>query len=278
MKIADHLFLIDATTSMRSTIKAAHQKAKDIATSAKSEFPDVKFRFGCICYRDPVNHRKDVHQIHLFNENIEKLIAFLETVTAKGGGGDGPEDFVGAFQNALDLNWNETSSKTITLIADAPPHGKLFCGFENHEDQVELLLNLLKEVASRKIYLSVISLNNGIDSAKTIFENIFKQQNENLIQWESFAIKKHSKKHHKKHHHNEKQNKKEHNNEQAKTKSVHESKNHHSTSKDVHQVSDSDSSDNESQIASKLYGSSLDVIRTSQSAISTQKDSLGSKK
>jgi hypothetical protein len=134
MQIVDHLFMIDATGSMASVLKATHEKVKEIAVQLRDEFPDVQFRFACVCYRDPVDSPTDQHEVLQFDKNIEKFMLFLEPIQATGGG-DGPEDFVGSFKIALNLNWSENSSKSITLFADAPPHGKLFCGYDNHENQ-----------------------------------------------------------------------------------------------------------------------------------------------
>lgn len=186
MSIADHLFIIDATGSMSSTLKTTHQKAKEIAIQLRDEFPDIQFRFACICYRDPVDRPAEKHEFLQFEKDIEKLVTFLEPIQAMGGG-DGPEDFVGAFKIALDLNWSECSSKSITLFADAPPHGKLFCGFVNHEDQTQPLIELLKETAKREISLSILSLNKGMDPAKPEFERIFKEEGGQL-DWDTFDI------------------------------------------------------------------------------------------
>ena len=121
-KSMDVLFVIDATGSMAKTIQAAHEKAEDIAFDLKVWNRTALFKFGCICYRDPIDKKEDEHQVFDFDGEIENLSTFLETVEAKGGG-DGPEDYVGALNNAFNnLTWR-LGKKAIIWIADAPAHG-----------------------------------------------------------------------------------------------------------------------------------------------------------
>jgi hypothetical protein len=131
MKVMDVVFLIDATGSMSDTIKAAHDRATEIAINLRAENPGVDIQFGSVCYRDPIDCPSDVHQIHNLNYDINSLATFLSGVEASGGG-DGPEDWVGAYKCALhSLKWRN-GAKTIIHIADAPAHGRAYCGYPNH--------------------------------------------------------------------------------------------------------------------------------------------------
>ncbi|CAF5163184.1 unnamed protein product, partial [Rotaria sp. Silwood1] len=47
---------------------------------------------------------------------------FLNGITASGGG-DIPEDVLGALDTCLTLNWSKTNARFIVLITDAPGHG-----------------------------------------------------------------------------------------------------------------------------------------------------------
>lgn len=49
-------FIIDATRSMDNALKAAHNKAEDLAFQLHYVNRNASYRFGCICYHDPVDY------------------------------------------------------------------------------------------------------------------------------------------------------------------------------------------------------------------------------
>ena len=151
----DVLFVIDATGSMSSAIRAATDRVTTIAAELEREHSDTDIRFGSICYRDPVDVRGEKHEVHPFGD-IHSLHNFLKTIDATGGG-DGPEDWVGALRHALDLNWRD-GTRTMIWVADAPAHGCTFCGYNNHEDQTELLPPLIRRVAEMQIYFQALDM------------------------------------------------------------------------------------------------------------------------
>ena len=172
-KKADILFIIDATGSMAGTIRSAHQKAKDIALDFTNNYPDTNFRFGAICYRDPVDCSNDKHEFCQLNSDINLLVDFLGGITATGGG-DGPEDFAGAFEIAFHKIIWRNGPKNIVHIADAPAHGKRFCETENHEDQTQPLVNLVQEMSMMGFFYCAIPIGtypvHGFNEMKNIYE------------------------------------------------------------------------------------------------------------
>ncbi|KAK8839404.1 hypothetical protein M9Y10_031753 [Tritrichomonas musculus] len=184
----DVLFLIDSTQSMSSAIQAAHNKAEDLAFDLSNmRYRDVSFRFGCICYRDPVDSFLDVHQFFDFDPDIENLSVYLGKVEAFGGG-DIPEDFVGAIELTLNkLSWDEDARKGIIWIADAPAHGKRFCGEENHQEEEPKLEKLVKELAEKKFYFSGISINGGVDQTFAEMKKIFDENGGKSFRIQSFS-------------------------------------------------------------------------------------------
>lgn len=194
-KAMDVLFMIDATGSMANTIQAAHDKAEDLAFDLNISNRTALFRFACICYRDPVDAPADSHQIFDFDEEIENLATFLEDVKASGGG-DGPEDYVGALNEAFKLSWREGSKRAIIWIADAPAHGQKYCGRSNHQEEEPKLEPLVKKLAQDRYYFVGISLNNGADRTftemKSIFENNYEKDPDKEIPFriESFSPEK----------------------------------------------------------------------------------------
>ncbi|KAK8848221.1 hypothetical protein M9Y10_019277 [Tritrichomonas musculus] len=172
-KINDVLFIIDATGSMGSAIRAAHQRATEIARSLQNTYKDVDFQFGCICYRDPVDSRGDKHETLDLTSDINKMVNFLSKIDATGGG-DGPEDWVGAYQIALcEISWRE-GAKTIIHIADADAHGRRYCGYNNHEEETLKLEPLVFELASMRAVITGMNMNNGASTSfnecKKIYE------------------------------------------------------------------------------------------------------------
>jgi hypothetical protein len=173
-KLMDVVFVIDATGSMGPTINAAHNKASEIANTLRGKDPDVDFMFGSVCYRDPIDSHGDVHQIQQLDSDINHLVAFLSGI-APTGGGDSPEDWVGAYRLALDdIKWRD-GAKAVVHIADAPAHGQKYCGYANHEDESEKLEPLLRELAKRQILVTCLDINEGASvsfaACKRIYED-----------------------------------------------------------------------------------------------------------
>jgi hypothetical protein len=183
----DVLFVIDATGSMASAIKAAHDRAASIAGDLRREHPDVDFRFGSVCYRDPIDSPGDTHQVCDFTSDIDRLVQFLSGVHASGGG-DGPEDWVGALKLSLDsVKWR-SGQKTLIFIADAPAHGRQFCGHVNHEEEAPKLLPLIERVASEQIYVQGLDLNGGACLAFQEFKRIYDAAGGPRCTYEQFSI------------------------------------------------------------------------------------------
>jgi hypothetical protein len=171
-KTMDLVFLIDATGSMASSLQGAHDKATSLARLLRDESPDVDFSFGCICYRDPVDEATDRHEMLGLSPTVEDLVAFLAKVTAYGGG-DTPEDWVGAYDLALhELSWRD-GAKTIVHIADAPAHGSEWGGW-GHEEEGPKLVPLIQAIAKRRIVITAMDIRGGatasFDACKRIYD------------------------------------------------------------------------------------------------------------
>ena len=95
-----------------------------------------------------------------------------------GGGNDEPDDWAGAIQCALNLNWRPDSKKIKVLISDANAHGNKFCGYDNHNDQEDISTNLIITMAKNKFYFIGINIIIGesegckitLNEMKTIYE------------------------------------------------------------------------------------------------------------
>jgi hypothetical protein len=113
-KVMDVVFLIDATGSMSSAIKAAHDKAAEMAINLRVKTPNVNFMFGSVCYRDPVDSPSDTHDVHQLNPDIDTLVSFFSTIRPTSGG-DGPEDWVGAYRLLLKPTGGMVRKRLFTL-------------------------------------------------------------------------------------------------------------------------------------------------------------------
>lgn len=88
----------------------------------------------CILSYKDICDGADRIKISGFSKDGEILIKFVSTLHASGGG-DYPEDVIGAFDEITRIEWSEHSDKLIVWIADAPPHGIEFgadSGKDNH--------------------------------------------------------------------------------------------------------------------------------------------------
>jgi hypothetical protein len=118
----DLVLVIDATGSMGDVMRAVHDSAYNIASSLRVSNRTTNLRFACVLYRDPVDRPLDIHEVHSFSPSLPALQAFLNDVRASGGG-DIPEDYVGAIRKILELTWRPTAKRAIVWLADAPAHG-----------------------------------------------------------------------------------------------------------------------------------------------------------
>lgn len=149
--------MIDATGSMEPTIQAARNRVEELAHNLRAQYPGSDIRFGAICYRDPVDLATDVHEWHPFNSDVSTLVGFLAGIRATGGG-DVPEDWVGAFHIALNTMEWRSGCCMIIMLSDAPAHGTQFCGYSNHDDQEQLLTHHLQRIARLGICFTGISI------------------------------------------------------------------------------------------------------------------------
>jgi hypothetical protein len=159
----DVVYLCDATGSMSSYIAAAKSECVAISQQLRATLPQFQFQFGAVFYRDPVDSPSDVHQTFLLTNRPENLQSQIGGVSASGGG-DGPEDWVGAYDRALnDMSWRE-GQKLIIHLADAPAHGREFCGTNNHDPEGPKLVPLIQECAKRRIKIVGMPIGGSADT------------------------------------------------------------------------------------------------------------------
>ena len=97
---------MDATGSMSGYFKAVKDGIRNIVERIHNKFKDAIVRVAFVAYRDyhtDTNAPKHF-EILDFTESIEDFSEFVRRIRA-GGGGDKPEDVLGAINKTIHLNW-----------------------------------------------------------------------------------------------------------------------------------------------------------------------------
>jgi hypothetical protein len=183
----DVLYLIDATGSMRDTIWCAKDQCVEISQELDESLPQFQFQFGAIFYRDPVANRLDRHQVFLLTSDIFVLQRQISRVYAMGGGGDGPEDWVGAYRLALNnMNWRN-GQRLIIHLADAPGHGRRYCGRNNYERESPKLERLIRRCATEGIKIVGMPIGDFPELSYAQCKAIYKSANGPMYKLRSFS-------------------------------------------------------------------------------------------
>ena len=142
LKEFDIVFVIDATGSMKPYIEAAKMTAEDISKTLRQKFPDTNFQYGYVFYRDPIDSYSDFHEIINLTDNVNSLPEKIGKIKEQGGG-DSPEDWVGAYKKVNEeIKWRN-GTKVIFHLADAGAHGQLFTPYDIYPDEEQKLINEL---------------------------------------------------------------------------------------------------------------------------------------
>ena len=149
-KVFDLLFVIDATGSMSSYIRAAKDETENISKELRSLYPEYNFQYGYIFYRDPIDSHEDKHEVINLTNKVNTLPEQIKKIRAYGGG-DLPEDWVGAFKLANEkITWRN-GIKVIIHLADAGAHGKEFTLSDSYPEESDKLKVELLKCCQKKI-------------------------------------------------------------------------------------------------------------------------------
>ena len=142
----DLVFMIDATGSMGGSLNMATKYCIDICNALKIKMSGVAFKFGGIFYRDPIDSSSDRNDYIDLTDNIEYFKSFVSTMNPDDGG-DGPEDWVGGYNIALNnINWRK-GVRCIIHIVDAGAHGTKYSPCDGHPDEGPKLDSLISKCA-----------------------------------------------------------------------------------------------------------------------------------
>lgn len=169
----DIVYLLDATGSIGSYLAAARDQCINISNQLQSELPKFDFNFGAVFYRDPVDCHGEKNHTYALKKEVNILKSELSSERASGGG-DGPEDWVGGYEMALDnIAWR-SGTRLIIHIADAPAHGSEWCNENNHNEENSKLYPIIKKCVDKNI--KIIGFQIG-SYPKPSFEKFQKEYN-----------------------------------------------------------------------------------------------------
>ena len=173
----DIMFIMDLTGSMGIWLNEAKKNIKKIIEEIYDNNPGSKIRISFIGYRDFIEEKEERKYDKIeFTENLEQFNNFLSKLDCSGGG-DEPEDVVGALQQALNMKW-ESNAKYAVLVADAPCHGKnyhniSFDKFPNGDPSGVKLEDVMKQFYEKKITFYCIEINTNTKIMFNIMKNMY---------------------------------------------------------------------------------------------------------
>ena len=186
-ELYDIIYMIDSTGSMETFIQSVKEQCIEISQNLQKEFPNMNILYGGIFYRDPVDVKGEKHDYQQLDTS-EKLKKKMENVYADGGG-DCPEDWVGAFKILLKtIKWRPGSKKLVFHMADAGAHGIKFSkedDIHNSYEESGILEDLIKECAKNQI--SIIGYKIG-EEPKLSFEQCKKIFDKNKDEFSYYDI------------------------------------------------------------------------------------------
>jgi len=184
----DIIFCIDATGSMGSWIEAAKKQSQIIANSSHSNHPEIHFNFGVIFYRDPIDSSSDKNEFFQPTNSIQSLVSFMSTQVATGGG-DSPEDWVGAYSILLNqIDWRPGAARAVIHIADAPAHGTEWGGDSQHQIEGPKLHPLIERCANGEIFFTGINVSNGATKSFNRIKAIYSEQKKEKFYTKIYSI------------------------------------------------------------------------------------------
>ena len=171
----DIVFLVDATGSMSSYIIAAKEETKNIADELRKLYPEKMFQYGYIFYRDPIDSKTDTHDVIDLTDNVNSLPEQINVISATGGG-DIPEDWVGAYKLANEkISWRN-GIKVIIHLADAGAHGKLFTKSDKYPEEEEKLIYELDRCAEKGIKIFGYVIRDDAQNSFNECANIYRKK------------------------------------------------------------------------------------------------------
>ncbi|KAK3319527.1 hypothetical protein B0T19DRAFT_362365 [Cercophora scortea] len=175
----DLLFVIDTTYSMEPYIQATRNQVTSIVQELSAAFlHKATLRVGVVGYKD---HCDDPHiQCLDFTTSISEVVTFLGSLSARGGG-DVPEDVLGALDTAIFASWTN-QTRCIIHITDAPAHGRTLHDLDDYEDEYAdpcsephqlCYIEVLEQIIGMGIDYTLLRINHSTDRMAYAFYEVY---------------------------------------------------------------------------------------------------------
>ena len=171
------MFIMDLTGSMGMWLNEAKQNINNIINEITENNPGSKIRVSYVGYKDFSSIGEErKYSSKEFTENIKEITDYINTLTCSGGG-DIPEDIVGALKHALKMNW-ESEAKYAILVCDAPCHGKQYHTisydrFPNGDPDGTTLESIMEQMRLKGITFYCLEIDSSTEKMFSIMEKVY---------------------------------------------------------------------------------------------------------
>ena len=173
----DLMFIMDLTGSMGVWLDEAKKSIKNIIEEITDNNPGSKIRISFIGYRDflEINEERKYNSKE-FTENIDEINNFISKLNCSGGG-DVPEDIVGALNLAFNMKW-ESNAKYAILVCDAPCHGRKYHNvsydrFEQGDPNGITLEDIMKKFYEKGITFYCLEIDSSTEKMFKIMKEVY---------------------------------------------------------------------------------------------------------
>ncbi len=143
VRTVDIVFVFDTTGSMTEEIEGV--KRTSISFAQKLKDKGRNYRLGLVAFGDEI---RGIYQSdRSLTDNAEEFKGWISTLRAEGGG-DTPENSLGAIKEATQMNFRSGTQKILILITDAPAHhyGEFFgLAFNDADLTADRISKMLRE-------------------------------------------------------------------------------------------------------------------------------------
>ena len=175
------MFILDLTASMDIWLNEIKINIKNIIEEITLNNPGSNIRLSFIGYRDfYTKEEKREYFIKEFTDKINEVKDYISTLDCLGGG-DLPEDLIGAMKLALNMKW-ESKAKYALLICDAPCHGRkyhnlIYDKFEDGDPEGTSLEYLIEQFKLKEINLYCLEIGKYNEKMFDIMKKVYNDDN-----------------------------------------------------------------------------------------------------
>ena len=168
----DLIYLVDVSGSMSSSLNGVKKYCIDISQKLEKELSQFDFHYGGIFYSDPVDVSSEENTYLNLTPNINEFKNFVNGVKLLNGG-DGPEDWYGAYDIAVNkISWRN-GIRCIIHITDAGAHGTNYSPNDHHPDEGPKLDRIIPKCAKMNFQMFGFNIGSTANQSFERFRSIF---------------------------------------------------------------------------------------------------------